>query len=73
MSADVVIHINESALDGLQAVLDELRALEGVEAVNPDPKHEHLVNVSFDSEIFHAKTLLGVTDKHGYHAQLIGL
>ena len=73
MSADVVIHINETVLDGLQAVLDDLRALEGVEEVKADPKHGHLVNVSFDSEIFHAKTLLGVTDKHGYHAQLVGL
>lgn len=72
--ANVMVHVNE-ALDerALNSLEDEIREEWAVVSVDHNPKHPHLLLVSYDSAITQSASLMQQFQQRGLHAQLVGL
>ncbi len=72
--ADVMIHIDENLADGdIHELEHDLCMLEGVYSACVNNKTRHLMLVDFDPEDMGCSDLLWHVQRHGVHAELVGL
>ena len=72
--ANVIVHVNENLAEhALNSLEDEIREQWGVVSVGHNPKHPHLLMVSYDSAIAQSSALISQFQERGLHAQLVGL
>jgi len=72
--ANVIVHVNENLEEhALNSLEDEMREEWGVVSVDHNPKHPHLLMVSYDSAITQSSTFIQQFQERGLHAQLVGL
>lgn len=72
--SDVMVHVNESlSPETRHALEEEMRELEGVICPRFNPNEDHLMEIAYNPDVIGAADLLHKVEKHGYHAQLVGL
>jgi len=71
--SDVTIHIDETLNKrSMLALGEDIAHHGGVEHVNFNDKHPHLMVVRYDKERLSSQALLAAVTDHGLHAELIG-
>ena len=72
--SDVLIHLDKN-INGCEKenIIEQLRAVEGVIAPRFNKEREHLLLVSYNSDIISSLTVLNEIKDKGYKAQLVGL
>lgn len=71
---DVVIHIDEELDDsGIHEVEVDLAQVDGVYSACVHERARHLMLVDYDPAGVDAQSLLHQVEKHGLHAELVGL
>ena len=71
--SDVTIHIDET-LDStaLQALQHNLARIEGIDHIDAQEEHPHLMVVSYDHRQMSSGSILSSFTNQGLHAELIG-
>ena len=72
--SDVLIHLDQNINDTeKENIIERLRAVDGVIAPRFNKEREHLLLVSYNSDIISSLTVLNEIKDKGYKAQLVGL
>ncbi len=71
--SDITIHIDET-LDSttLQALQHNLSRIEGIDHIDAQEQHPHLMVVSYDHQQMDSAAILSSFTNQGLHAELIG-
>lgn len=71
--SDVTIHIDET-LDSssIQAIQHDLSRVVGIERIDSQERHPHLMVVSYDGKMMNSGYILSTFTNQGLHAELIG-
>ncbi len=71
---DVLIHLNKKTNETeKESIVENLRKIDGVIAPRFNEEKDHLLLVSYNSDVTNSLTLLNEIKKTGYTAQLVGL
>ncbi len=71
---EVLIHVSEKPdVSGKNELVEQLRILDGVVASGFSQEKEHLLFVSYNSDMINAAALLEKVKENGFKAQLVGL
>ncbi len=72
--SDVTVHIDETLDDSaLLALQHNLSRIDGVDHVDAQNRHPHLMVVSYDHHLLNSRAILSSFTNQGLHAELIGL
>lgn len=72
-TADILFHIDETLdEEEVEAVEQDMAYQEGVRTACINCKNPHLMLVDYDPMEVKAKSLLGVIESHGLHAEMVG-
>ncbi len=71
--SDVTIHIDETLESStLQAIQNDLYKVAGINRIDAEAKHPHLMVVSYDGKKMNSGAILSQFTNQGLHAELIG-
>ena len=71
---DVTLHIDETlSADARKSLREDYLGSDGIMAADYQPDRPHLMVIEYNPDVTDSQALLAFAQKHGVHAELIGL